>query len=608
MKEQIRRVLCRFQGGATPALRGSSSAFWMICAALSLLACSDKKGPRLVILGLDAANWVSMEPLLEEGLLPNLSRLIREGAAGSLSTFIPTASPAIWTTIATGQSPDKHGIAFRVLQIGEGKPGEEMLAAISSDEREVKALWNLFTDYGIQSAFIGWWATWPAEKILGYVVSDKVYEPRLKRTTFPTDLRNKLARQGLLEQGLPPEQKAWFRRLRGEFNAWRQNVEEGRTRWTGTAPNVKRYFQDLEEKLQAYRRIMALDYRTELITHHLMDTDPPVEVIAPYFWYMDICQHIFWKYWKPEGFDIDEKELEIFGKLVPHYYEFIDEVVGRILDHAGRHAMVVVVSDHGMESYYSDAYVNDLFDVEGVLVDLGWSTRGADRRPDLARSKAYVKAGSRQMRLINLSVQGREPHGKIQEKDRAAMVETLAEQLKSLKTRASSRPLFNEVRILGDSEQSYSTGGFVYYVFERADLALTLNNHVDLDDSLNVAGKVFPLSRWNKWRPSITGHHSMAPAGIVILKGAPFQRGARLENARVHDVTPTIMAAFGLPVAEDLEGRVLAEGFRQAFFENSPVISIPGYGARAAFVKEGILEGSADDALIQQLKAIGYIR
>src|SRR5262249_14537867 len=44
----------------------------------------------------------------------------------------------------------------------------------SSRWRKVKALWNIFTDAGKSSAFVAWWATWPAEAVQGHMVSDRV--------------------------------------------------------------------------------------------------------------------------------------------------------------------------------------------------------------------------------------------------------------------------------------------------------------------------------------------------------------------------------------------------------------------------------------------------
>ena len=48
---------------------------------------------KVFLLGLDGADWDMMEPLIQEGLMPNLARLRDEGASGSLRSVFPPLSP-----------------------------------------------------------------------------------------------------------------------------------------------------------------------------------------------------------------------------------------------------------------------------------------------------------------------------------------------------------------------------------------------------------------------------------------------------------------------------------------------------------------------------------
>src|SRR5262249_6493783 len=43
--------------------------------------------------------------------------------------------------------------------------------------------------------------------------------------------------------------------------------------------------------------------------------------------------------------------------------------------------------------------------------------------------------------------------------------------------------------------------------------------------------------------------------GILIVEGDPFVRGTVLDEASVLDVAPTVLALYGLPVGEDMDGR-----------------------------------------------------
>ena len=65
---------------------------------------------KVLLVGWDAADWKVMTPLMEQGRMPNLAGLIERGVMGNLATLQPVLSPMLWTSIATGKRPFKHGI------------------------------------------------------------------------------------------------------------------------------------------------------------------------------------------------------------------------------------------------------------------------------------------------------------------------------------------------------------------------------------------------------------------------------------------------------------------------------------------------------------------
>src|SRR5687768_16513846 len=85
------------------------------CALLALallLGCGERRptGDRVLLVGVDAATWDVMRPLMAEGRLPAFMALVRQGWSATLESIDPTISPALWTTIATGHRPAAHGI------------------------------------------------------------------------------------------------------------------------------------------------------------------------------------------------------------------------------------------------------------------------------------------------------------------------------------------------------------------------------------------------------------------------------------------------------------------------------------------------------------------
>ncbi|MGH8055963.1 MAG: alkaline phosphatase family protein, partial [Candidatus Entotheonellia bacterium] len=92
-------------------------AFYGVNAyASSLVGAEQPPRLKVVVIGLDAATWKVMDPLLQQGRLPNLRRLMESGTYGPLTTLEPTLSPIIWTTIATGKPMSAHGITHFIVQ------------------------------------------------------------------------------------------------------------------------------------------------------------------------------------------------------------------------------------------------------------------------------------------------------------------------------------------------------------------------------------------------------------------------------------------------------------------------------------------------------------
>jgi predicted AlkP superfamily phosphohydrolase/phosphomutase len=81
--------------------------------------------------------------------------------------------------------------------------------------------------------------------------------------------------------------------------------------------------------------------------------------------------------------------------------------------------------------------------------------------------------------------------------------------------------------------------------------------------------------------PAQSGTHAAAPDGFLLAVGDGIREGAVVSSASVLDVAPTILYLMGLPVARDMEGRVLAEIVEERFARAHPVTFIPSYESLA---------------------------
>ena len=55
---------------------------------------------------------------------------------------------------------------------------------------------------------------------------------------------------------------------------------------------------------------------------------------------------------------------------------------------------------------------------------------------------------------------------------------------------------------------------------------------------------------------------SVLPHGIILIKGPGLKPDYNIENAHVYDVLPTLLHLLDQPVAEDMDGKVLAAAIR----------------------------------------------
>src|SRR6056297_632674 len=70
----------------------------------------NKKVRRVVVLGLDGLDPELARRFMDDGLMPNFSKLMANGSFRPLATTKPSISPVAWSSFATGVNPGKHRI------------------------------------------------------------------------------------------------------------------------------------------------------------------------------------------------------------------------------------------------------------------------------------------------------------------------------------------------------------------------------------------------------------------------------------------------------------------------------------------------------------------
>ncbi|HET6373746.1 MAG TPA: alkaline phosphatase family protein, partial [Candidatus Polarisedimenticolia bacterium] len=296
-------------------------------------------GVRLVVIGLDGADWQIARPMIEAGKLPNLARLAREGSSADMRSLTPTLSPLLWTTIATGKPPEQHGIIDFLVRDARTR----QMVPISSTFRKVPALWNIYTRAGRTADFIAWWATWPAETINGHLVSDRFaysmfgYQHRPEDTlgmVHPPELLGKIEPLRVTEAQIKLSDLRRFAPITAA------QLAEAR-RAAASDPE-----QAYADPINHLVRILASARTYHAVALDLLDSGKP-DILAVYYQGIDEVCHRFAEYIPPKLPWVDAGAYERFKNVVGRYYEYQDEQIGEILKKAGPGVTTVVLSDHG---------------------------------------------------------------------------------------------------------------------------------------------------------------------------------------------------------------------------------------------------------------------
>ena len=124
-------------------------------------------GAKMLILGLDGADWSVINPLIDAGKLPNLEVLIKNGASAPLNSTMPPMTLPSWSSMLTGCNPGKHGIFDFVIK----NPNKWALEFSNATHRSIPTIHELLSNREARVASIAVPTTWPPSEVNGVMVS-----------------------------------------------------------------------------------------------------------------------------------------------------------------------------------------------------------------------------------------------------------------------------------------------------------------------------------------------------------------------------------------------------------------------------------------------------
>ena len=302
---------------------------------------------RVVLIVLDGGSLDFVSTSTLEGRLPNLGKILDNGAAMHLATIRPTQPDPVWTTVATGKLPGRTGVrsAARYRVPAASDPLELLptncfahglvhfgfITAVPHTAASLRArpLWSVLGSAGLTSGVVNWPLTYPAQPVRGYLVSDQFYRPGAALAEPDDSGRDAdpAGRTALLTMQPP----ALFEEARAAGYRAAPTVEtEPRGDMLETPPFVTdRMYEQvaaaLDEKLRP--DFSAVRYRE-----------------------LDTAGHRFLRYAMPRDFgDVSPDERRRFGSMLESAYTRVDAIVGRALATLGPDDLLLVVSGFGME-------------------------------------------------------------------------------------------------------------------------------------------------------------------------------------------------------------------------------------------------------------------
>jgi tetratricopeptide (TPR) repeat protein len=313
----------------------------------------ERIAKKVLVIGWDAADWKLIDPLIEQGAMPNLKGLIERGVRGDISSLDPKLSPLLWTSIATGKTADKHG----VLNFVEPDAENGTLRVSSSTTRKTKALWNIATQNGLKSHVVNWYATHPAEPIRGVNITNLFQEnppsspeaswPMPVECVHPTDLGPDIAPLRVHPHRITPDAISPL------------------------LPDLPR-IDPSDRRVGLIAKHLARCVSVHNVATGLLEAEPDFDLAMVFYETIDVLGHYFMQHHPPRMGHVSERDFALYRHVMNGTYQFHDLMLGRLIELAGPETTIVLLSDHGFHSDHLRPTAQASMDDEHAAMDATW--------------------------------------------------------------------------------------------------------------------------------------------------------------------------------------------------------------------------------------------
>ncbi len=548
---------------------------------------------KTAVFGLDGLTFDLLQPWLDKGHMPNLAKLLREGANGRLRSTIPPVSASAWASFATGCNPGQHGLVDFTYPAADGYA----VNVSNGRTRSAPALWEIVGQARGQVGVVSLPMTYPPQPVNGFMVCSFLTPDSNSRFTHPDALQEEIATTV------------------GNFPL--QMSENGRGR------NPRRFIRSCKQ--------MEID-RAQTVKHLLQNK--PWDLFIYVFETTDNLQHEMWHLLDKNHPRYDALQAADLLPEVLDYYNTVDHLLGEMMALVPDDALVVALSDHGFGPFHKFFHVNNWLAAHGWLkfkrtpltllkraaFKLGITPLNALKwvmafRLSYLRKNVKRGRGDRFLRLLFLSF-----HDVDWARTKAFSVGNFGQVYLNVQGKRPSAPvtpadyetLRDEIAKAALELHDPVDGRVIQHVYKREEIfhghrleqLPDLILHTDRAQFVSFGHADFGSNQ--VLEPSIgqTGHHHMI--GILGLKGPGIQPALTLQNASLMDVAPTILHYMGLPVPDHMDGQILTAAFTNDFNAANPIQFTPtNFTGGQEPPSASSLEET--DLILEKLRRMGYV-
>jgi len=528
---------------------------------------SDISRPKVVVLGLDGADWNIIDHMIQIGKMPTLASMKEKGAWGPLNSTIPPITCPAWLVFGTGKNPGKLGVYYFLVREGHGY---HTVPFYFEHDVSGENFWDLLSMNGFNVGIVNVPTVNKPYRINGFIIAGFMSKSRKRwlgegegdALTYPEDLGNEIAEKV------------------GEYN-----IDFPKT----TSP--KAHLLTLGEEIDDYetvalQRARALEYLMKEKEWDLM----VIDIMAT-----DRIGHSMVQLVSPSGSKYDSKQGMELRPRIEKFYSNIDSIVARIKEAAGEGAYIFIISDHGMGPQKGKFAVNDWLLKNGYMHlktlgkqetvkgkpsfknrlyhRLSWISKALHLSPIIERvvkllpqklqgSVPYplrvikddevdwssTKVFYKEYGHLFINQKGREPEG-IVEPDRSdALLDELIEKLK----KETSAHFGNHKRLRYFRGSDIYSGRFREYA---PDLYFDIGGVY-----YNIDARIGHENLFERADDSIRGNHRQN--GIFMIEHRNVKKG-RFDDLNLIDIGPTVLHIFDQKLPDGVDGKVLREIFRE---------------------------------------------